>query len=111
MDRADRFPAPPPPSPRWLILIHQLPASPHYLRVKVGRQLKDLGAVAIKNSVYVVPDAHATRPLLRRLVRDIQERGGHAVVCEARFVEGLSDETTRDLFRRALDGEFGAIGE
>ncbi len=34
---------------RWLLLIHQLPPKPAYLRVKVWRRLQSLGAVAIKN--------------------------------------------------------------
>ena len=34
---------------RWLLLIHQIPRKPDYLRVKIGRRLAKLGAVAIKN--------------------------------------------------------------
>jgi hypothetical protein len=44
-----------PPEDRWLLLIHQLPAKPAYLRVKVWRRLQGLGAVAIKNAVYALP--------------------------------------------------------
>ena len=40
---------------RWLLLIHQLPAKPAYLRVKVWRRLQAFGAVTVKNSVYVLP--------------------------------------------------------
>src|SRR5207249_2390673 len=40
---------------RWLLLIHQLPPKPDYFRVKVWRRLQRIGAVAIKNSVYVLP--------------------------------------------------------
>ena len=42
-------------TPRWLLLIHQIPPKPAYLRVKVGRRLQGLGAVPVKNSVYVLP--------------------------------------------------------
>ena len=38
---------------RWLFLVHQLPARPDALRAKIGRRLARLGAVAIKNSVYL----------------------------------------------------------
>ena len=34
----------------WLMLIHQLPPKPAYLRVKIWRRLQALGAVAVKNS-------------------------------------------------------------
>jgi DNA-binding transcriptional regulator PaaX len=40
---------------RWLLLIHQIPPKPSYLRVKIWRRLQRLGAVAIKNSVYALP--------------------------------------------------------
>ena len=40
-----------PPDSRWLLLIHQIPPKPDYLRVKIWRRLQRVGAVAIKNSV------------------------------------------------------------
>ena len=39
----------------WLLLIHQLPAKPAYLRVKIWRRLQGIGAVAVKNAVHVLP--------------------------------------------------------
>jgi hypothetical protein len=39
----------------WFLLIHQLPAKPAYFRVKIWRRLQALGAVTVKNSVYVLP--------------------------------------------------------
>ena len=47
--------------PRWLLLIHQIPPRPNYLRVKFGRHLQRVGAVALKNSVYVLPRSDAGR--------------------------------------------------
>ena len=43
--------------PRWLLLVHQIPASPSRLRVKIWRRLQAVGAVAVKGSVYVLPDS------------------------------------------------------
>ena len=37
----------------WLLLIHQLPAKPAYLRVKVWRRLQAIGATPLKNAVHV----------------------------------------------------------
>jgi hypothetical protein len=37
---------------RWLVLVHHLPAQPNYLRVKIGRRLESVGALAVKGSVY-----------------------------------------------------------
>ena len=40
---------------KWLLLIHQLPPKPNALRVKIWRRLQQVGAVAIKQSVYAFP--------------------------------------------------------
>ena len=73
---------------RWLLLIHQVPPKPNYFRVKVWRRLQRLGAVAIKNSVYVLPRTEQTYEDFEWVMREIIEAGGEASICEARFVEG-----------------------
>jgi hypothetical protein len=94
---------------KWLLLIHRIPAKPDYLRVKIGRRLRQLGAVAIKNSVYVLPAAAQTRGELAELAREVLHKGGEAVVCEAQFVEGLADGAVEDLVREARDAEYSTI--
>ena len=44
-------------TPRWLILIHQLPPTPAYARVKVHRRLQQLGAQPLKQTVYALPNS------------------------------------------------------
>src|SRR5687767_12430080 len=85
-------------SARWLLLIHQIPPKPNYFRVKIGRRLHRLGAVAIKNSVYVMPATDAAQESLEWVLREIVKDGGDATICEARFVEGLSDVQIENLF-------------
>ncbi|HEV8321824.1 MAG TPA: chromate resistance protein ChrB domain-containing protein [Myxococcota bacterium] len=97
--------------PRWLLLIHQIPPAPAYLRVKVWRRLQRLGAVAIKNSVYVLPATDAALEDFQWTLREIVEGGGDASLCEARFVEGLSDAQVEALFRAARDADYAALGE
>jgi hypothetical protein len=95
-----------PPTVRWLILVHQVPAKPDYLRIKVRRRLGQLGAAAIKNSVYVLPSGDANRAGLAALARDILRAGGEALVCESQLLEGLSDGAAEDLLRAARDAEY-----
>ena len=99
----------PPPEPRWLLLIHQIPPKPNYLRVKIGRRLQRLGAVPIKNSVYALPGNEQCREDLNWVLAEIVEGGGDGSIVEARFVEGLSDEAVRELFRAARDAEYEAV--
>jgi hypothetical protein len=74
----------------WLLLIHQLPAKPAYLRVKIWRRLQDIGAIAVKNAVHALPKNEETQEDFEWLLREIQEGGGEALVCEARLIDGLS---------------------
>ena len=96
---------------RWLLLIHQLPPKPHYFRVKIWRRLQRLGSVAIKNSVYVLPRNEQTQEDFQWVVREITEGGGEASVCEARFVDGLSDDQIEGLFQAARGAEYGELAE
>lgn len=96
---------------RWLLLIHQLPAKPAYLRVKTWRRLQSIGAVAIKNAVYALPATEQTQEDLEWLRRAIQEAGGEAVICEARLVDGLTDAEVRAQFNAARDNDYGEIAD
>ena len=97
--------------PGWLLLIHQIPPRPSYFRVKIWRRLQRLGAVAIKNSVYVLPAGEETREDLNWVLREIAEGGGDASMVEARFLEGLGDEQVRDMFRAARDAEYREVAK
>jgi hypothetical protein len=100
---ADR---PTPAAARWLLLIHQLPAKPAYPRVKVWRRLQGIGAVAVKNAVHALPATPEAQEDFEWLLREIVQGGGEAIVCEARLVEGLTDQEVRALFDRARDEDY-----
>ena len=95
-----------PTAAKWLLLIHQIPPKPNYFRVKIGRRLQRLGAAAIKNSVYVLPKSDQSQEDFEWVVREIVEGGGEASVCEARFVEGLSDAEVEALFNSAREADY-----
>ncbi len=96
---------------RWLLLIHQIPPKPDYFRVKIWRRLQRLGAVAIKNSVYVLPKNEQTQEDFQWVLREIVEGRGEASLCEARFVDGLSDDQVEALFQEARSKDYGEIAE
>jgi hypothetical protein len=96
-------------STRWLLLIHQLPVQPAYLRVKVSRRLTALGAIALKNSVYVLPASDAAQEDFQWLRREIVEGGGDATVAEARMVEGLADSELEQRFCAGKDEEYAEV--
>jgi hypothetical protein len=96
---------------RWLLLVHQLPAKPAYLRVKVWRRLQGIGAVAVKHGVYALPTSEQAQEDFAWLMREIVEGGGEAMVCEARLVDGLSDAEVRARFDAARDVAYGEIAD
>jgi len=96
--------------PRWMLLIHQIPPRPAYLRVKVGRHLQRIGAVAIKNSVYALPASEEAQEDLQWVLREVVKGGGDASIVEARFVDGLSDRQVVALFNGAREGDYRELG-
>ena len=100
-----------PRKPSWLLLIHQLPPQPAYFRVKIWRRLQAMGAVAVRGAVYALPLDDQTQEDFRWLVQEIIAGGGEAALCEARFVDGLSDQQVRALFDAARDADYEAIAK
>src|SRR5215208_6614120 len=98
-----------PVGPRWVLLIHQIPPRPPYLRVKVGRRLQGLGAVAVKNSVYVLPRSDQALEDLHWVRSEIVAGGGDASVCEAGFLEGLTDQAVERLFNAAREHDYAEL--
>jgi hypothetical protein len=96
---------------RWLLLIHQIPPKPDYFRVKIWRRLQRLGAVAIKNSVYVLPKNDQTQEDFQWVLREIVEGSGEASICEASFVDGLSNDQVEGLFQTAREAEYRQLAD
>jgi hypothetical protein len=95
----------------WLLLIHQLPAKPAYLRVKIWRRLQSIGAIAVKNAVHALPMGEGTQEDFEWLLREIVEGGGEAFLCETRLIDGLTDEQVRKLFDQARDADYSDIAK
>src|SRR2546423_3547044 len=93
----------------WVLLIHQLPPKPTNLRVRIWRKLQKLGAVAIKNSVYVLPATEKAHEDFQWLKQEIESAGGEASVFKAASVEGATDQEIVAVFCKARDEEFAAI--
>jgi hypothetical protein len=94
---------------RWLLLIHQIPPRPAYLRVKIARRLARTGAVALKNTVYVLPRTDQAHEDFQWVLREVVQGGGEAAICEARFVEGVRDRDLEDQFNRVRNADYQAI--
>ncbi len=96
---------------RWLLLIHQIPPAPAYLRVKIGRRLQKIGAVAVKNSVYALPNTDESQEHFAWVAREIGSSGGDSNICESNFVGDRSNQGVEELFNEARSKDFAALAE
>jgi len=93
-------------SVKWLLLLHQVPPSPAYLRAKILRRLKQIGALALKNSAYLLPDSEDAAEDFQWLLKEIQSEGGEGWVLRTEAVLGLTDESIRESFRELRSADY-----
>ena len=98
-------------SETWLLLLPQLPAKPSYFRVKIWRRLQGLGAVGLKNAAYVLPATDEAREDFEWLRREIEQGGGEATICEARFIDGRTDADVVAAFNSARENDYRELAE
>jgi hypothetical protein len=96
---------------RWLLFVHQLPTSPSNLRVKTWRRMQQLGAIALKQAVYVLPDSPSAREDFEWLKTEIEGAGGEASVFAAASVDAWSDDLLTETFRRDRQAAYTALAE
>jgi hypothetical protein len=94
---------------RWLLLVHQLPATPSKLRVQTWRRLQQLGAVPVKQAVYALPDTPDHREDFEWLRTEIVGAGGEATVFAADNVDSWSDEALVAEFTRTREASYTAL--
>jgi hypothetical protein len=109
MPAAAHPPAPSAPTPRWLLLAHQLPARPSNARVKTWRRLQQLGAVQTRSSVYVLPNTEPCREDFEWMRAEIVALGGDATVFAADTLNADGERHLVALFQRARDADYRAI--
>ena len=95
----------------WLLLVHQLPPKPTNLRVRTWRRLQQLGAIAVKQAVYVLPDSPAAREDFEWLKTEIEGAGGEATVFSANSVDAWSDDALVEEFRRSRQESYGELAD
>jgi hypothetical protein len=86
---------------RWLLFVHQLPSHPSNLRVTTWRRLQQIGAIPLKQAVYVLPDTPGAREDFEWLKTEVNEAGGDATVFAADNVDAWSDDALVEEFRRS----------
>jgi hypothetical protein len=94
---------------RWLMLVHQLPAKPSNLRVRTWRRLQHIGAVPVKQAVYVLPDSASAREDFEWLKSEIEAAGGQASLFSAETVDRWTSDELVQEFRRSRELDYAEV--
>jgi hypothetical protein len=93
----------------WLLFLHQVPARPSSLRVRVWRRLLAVGALPLRNGAYVLPDRGEPREDLAWIAADVRALGGQATVLAGAALGEGEDEAIEAAFRKARADDYRAL--
>lgn len=92
------------------MFLPQLPPQPSSLRVRVWRRLQQLGAVALKNGAYVLPDTEEALEDFTWLRAEVVDVGGGALLLRSTVLE-QGDAEIEQLFREERARDYRRLGE
>src|SRR2546428_413681 len=95
---------------KLVLLIVSLPPNPSSLRVRVWRRLRAIGAVALKRTVYLLPDTPDHYEHFQWLAQEVQRAGGEATLLRVEQIENMSSGEIVQLFHEARNSEYHRLG-
>lgn len=95
----------------WLLLLYGLPTQQTAERVNVWRKFKKFGAVQLKNSAYLLPDAAPHLERFHWLAKQVRDAGGEATLIQANRIEGYSNEQIAGMFNQERSKDYREVIE
>jgi len=95
--------------PRWYTLIHNIPPRPLYLRAKIRQRLEAVGAVPLKNSVYILPANAETLEDFQWIAEEVVSGGGDAHVLETAFLAPDVEQDVVARFHAARNADYDKV--
>lgn len=96
----------------WLVfsysLLSQLGSS---TRVGLWRRLQRLGAVVLKNGLYVLPEREDCKEAFQWLAQEVQQAKGEAIVMSVDRFESMPDSELIKLFHNACKEKYGQLDQ
>ncbi|HEY2925645.1 chromate resistance protein ChrB domain-containing protein [Piscinibacter sp.] len=87
----------------WLLLIASLPTAQTAARMRLWRALKTVGAVALRDGVYLLPQAEGAAEALAAQADEIRAAGGEAWLLVAAPLDASEHGAWRQLFDRSAE--------
>ena len=94
---------------KWLLLVYRIPREPTAGRVFIWRKLKQLGAIALQDAVWVLPKTSRTQEQFQWLAAEITELKGESMLWEAEQIYATDTESLRQQFMEPVEAEYRAI--
>ena len=91
------------------MLIYSLPLEASKERVRLWRKLKQLGSVALKNSVYILPHTETFYENFQWLKQEVQTVRGEATLLKVNHIEDVSNAEIVELFTNERDKDYTQI--
>ncbi len=79
--------------------------------MRVWRRLRAIGAVALKRTVYLLPDTPDHYELLQWLAQEVQRSSGDATLVRVERIENMSTEDVVELFCEARDLDYRDLAD
>lgn len=95
----------------WLLLHYKLPNKPSALRVYIWRKLKRLGALLLRDAIWVLPENERTLEQVQWLTAEIQEMSGNAYYWRASTIFSEQDQSIIQQFRDQVDTVYSDLSK
>jgi hypothetical protein len=92
-----------------MVFVHQLPAHPSNGRVKIWRRLQQVGAIAVKNAVHVLPESAQSREDFEWLRAEVIALGGQVAIFNVSSMGEPDERQIVTQFQAASAAEFGQL--
>ncbi|MBI2857528.1 MAG: hypothetical protein HYX90_00500 [Chloroflexi bacterium] len=98
-------------NPGWFIVSYRVPSSPSTARVTAWKRTKELGALLLQQSVYILPNLSRLKEALDQLREQIQQFGGECRILEMASLAEAQQEEIIDEFNRLRSQEYEEVIE
>jgi hypothetical protein len=95
----------------WFLFSFSVSAKNQAFRVKIWRRLNALGAVQIKNAVYLLPADERHKEQLTWLAKEVEDEGGDALLVAGGALPLMPDEQVMSAFSRSRDADYLVLEE
>ncbi len=93
----------------WFIIIYKIPAKPSTARVTIWKKVREMGSLALQQSVYILPNLPKLKVALGHFQSQIQQFGGECKVLEVAAFEEEQEKETIAEFNKLRDQEYAEI--